>query len=132
MKYTLEGTVLEIGETQTFGESFTKRTLLVETSSKPEYPCPVPIDFIKDKCEMLDSIKVGNEIEVEFFLDGRRGKDKYSDRVFLNLRGFNFSFKQGSMPVTQEILDAADEAQRNNANEPIENSSDEISDPLPF
>ena len=128
MKYTLEGTVLEVGETQTFGESFTKRTILVETSSKPEYPCPVPIDFIKDKCEMLDSIKEGNEIEVEFFLDGRRGKDKYADRVFLNLRGFNFSFKAGSAPVTKEVLDAANEAQAEHA----QAGADEEANSLPF
>jgi len=108
--------------------------MIIETTDNPEYPNPIPVEFVKDKCELLDNIRVGQEIGVEFFLSGNQGKDQYADRVFLSLRGFNFSFvdsgvttsapQTGGQVVTDELTNAANEA----------GSSEEVSqsDNLPF
>ena len=113
MKYKLQGEVLKIGEVQEFNNDFRKRELVVETTDNPEYSNPVPVEFIKDKCELLNSISVGQEVEVEFFLSGRAGSGQYSDRTFLNLRGFNFSFVnnvQDTAKVTDGMANAANNA----------------------
>jgi len=127
MKYKLQGEVLEVGKTQEFKNDFRKRVLLIETTDNPKYPNPIPVEFVKDKCEALDSVHVGQELEVEFFLSGNRGKDSYADRVFPSLRGFNFSFvDSGVTPaVSDGVVKAAEDAE--NSAENAENT-----DPLPF
>lgn len=66
----VSGKIKLIGEEQTFGASgFRKRELVVTTSE--QYPQMLMIEFVQDKCNLLDSYKVGQDVKVSINLRGR-------------------------------------------------------------
>ena len=73
------------GETKSFGANgFTKREFVIETDS--QYPQLIQIELIKDKCSLIDSIKIGDELTVSYNLNGRswtnpQGEVKYFNSV---------------------------------------------------
>ena len=72
------------GDVQTFGADFTKRQLVVTTDE--QYPQLIAIDFVKDKCSLLDSYNVGDNVKVSINLGGRewinpQGEAKYFNSV---------------------------------------------------
>jgi hypothetical protein len=78
------GKIKLIGKTETFGTDFTKRQLVVTTTD--QYPQHISIDFIKDKCSILDKYKVGQDVKVSINLGGRewinpQGETKYFNSV---------------------------------------------------
>jgi hypothetical protein len=56
------GKVILLGETITVGSAgtFKKRTIVVETSE--QYAQSIPIDFVQDKCNILNAYKVGDNV----------------------------------------------------------------------
>ena len=67
---TVKGKIKVIEDTATFGTSgFRKRELVVTTSE--QYPQDLMIEFVQDKCDLLDRCKVGENIEVSINLRGR-------------------------------------------------------------
>ena len=84
MKYTVTGEVLSIGKTKDINDKFSTREVVLEIGDK--YPCPIPLDFCNKATELPDGVRVGDKVEVEFYLSGRNGKGQYADRVFLSLR----------------------------------------------
>ena len=64
------GKIKSIGETQTFGASgFRKRELVV--TSDEQYPQMIMIEFVQDKCDILNSYAVGQDVKVSINLRGR-------------------------------------------------------------
>ena len=80
----VQGKIKLIGETQTFGADFTKRQLVVTTTE--QYPQLISIDFVKDKTDLLNKYKVGEDVKVSINLGGRewinpKGEAKYFNSV---------------------------------------------------
>ena len=80
----VQGKIKIIGDVQTFGNDFTKRQLVVITDD--QYPQLISIDFLKDKCDLLNSYKVGQSVNVSINLGGRewinpQGEAKYFNSV---------------------------------------------------
>ena len=79
------GKVKLIGEVQTFGEKgFRKRELVVTTDD--QYPQMIMIEFVQDKCDLLNSYAVGQDVKVAINLRGRewinpQGEAKYFNSV---------------------------------------------------
>lgn len=68
--YTLKGKIKVIGETQQISDSFKKRTFVVsETSS--QYEQTIELQLTQDRVEAINQFKVGESVEVTFFLNGR-------------------------------------------------------------
>ena len=89
------GKVHLIGQTETVGNNgFTKRQIVVETSE--QYPQKVAIDFVKDKCSILDSYKVGQEVTVDVNVRG----SEYNGKFYVNLQGWKIN-STGNMPPPQ-------------------------------
>lgn len=65
----LTGKIKVIGSVQTFGGDFTKRDLVILTDD--QYPQPINIEFLKDKTDLLNSVKVGDDVKVGINLRGR-------------------------------------------------------------
>jgi hypothetical protein len=64
------GVIKIIGETQTIGaKGFRKRELVVTTED--QYPQMIMIEFVQDKCDLLDPYKVGDNVKVSINLRGR-------------------------------------------------------------
>jgi len=92
----VEGKVKVIGETQTFGSNgFRKREIVVTTEET--YPQDIMIEFVQDKCDLLDSCNVGQDVKISINLRGRcwlnpQGEEKY----FNSIQGWRIENVNGS------------------------------------
>jgi hypothetical protein len=79
------GKVKLIGEVQTFGSNgFRKRELVVTTDE--QYPQMIMVEFVQDKCDLLNNYKVGQDVKVSINLRGRewinpQGEAKYWNSI---------------------------------------------------
>ncbi len=120
------GKIKLINETQTFGASgFRKRELVVTTNE--QYPQMLMIEFIQDKCDLLNNYQVGQDVKVSINLRGREwinpeGVAKY----FNSIQGWRIEASQAE--GAQEVppmapLDNLETISKTDDNEP---------DDLPF
>ena len=64
------GKIKLIGEVQTFGANgFRKRELVVTTDE--QYPQMIMIEFVQDKCDLLNNYATGQDVKVFINLRGR-------------------------------------------------------------
>ena len=81
----IKGKIKIIGETQIIGEKgFKKRELVVTTDE--QYPQPILIEFVKDKCELLDTFSENENVSIGINLKGRgwvnpQGVTKYFNQI---------------------------------------------------
>lgn len=68
--YVLKGKIEVIKETQQVSDSFKKREFVVKDESG-KYPQTILFQAVQDRAQLLDAFKVGDEVEVTFFLRGR-------------------------------------------------------------
>jgi len=72
----VSGQILVIGQTESVGtNNFKKRLLVVETDENHKQK--IPIDFIQDKCEILNEYQVGQKVKVSINLRGNEYNGKY-------------------------------------------------------
>ena len=65
-------------------DSFTKRELVVTTDE--QYPQHVLINFVQDKCDLIDKLAIGDNVKVSINLRGRewvnpQGESKYFNDI---------------------------------------------------
>lgn len=80
----LKAKLLEIFPTQQVSTSFRKREFVVEYSENPQYPEYVKFETIQDKCDLLDSFKPNQTINVSFNLKGRKWTDAQGQVKYFN------------------------------------------------
>lgn len=80
----VQGTIFFIGETQLVSESFQKREVILTIAENPTYPEYVKFEVTQDKCDLLDSFEVGQEVEVDFNLRGRAWTNKAGETSYFN------------------------------------------------
>lgn len=68
--YTLKGEVKVINDTQQISDSFKKREFVVLDASG-QYPQTILFQAVQDRVDLLNNFKVGDNVEVTFFLRGR-------------------------------------------------------------
>ena len=79
------GKIKWIDETRTYGNNgFRKRELVVTTEE--QYPQNILIEFIQDKCDLLNSYQVGQDVKIGINLRGREwvnpeGETKYFNSI---------------------------------------------------
>ena len=102
----LTGVVHLVGDIQQIKDNFTKRELIVETDG--QYPQYIKIEFVKDKCSLLDGLNEGDSVSVSYDLRGREWNGKY----FTNVQGWQIA-KTGSAPapvtVDEPEIDSGDD-----------------------
>ena len=113
-----------IGETKTFGSNgFRKREVVVTTEE--QYPQHILVEFVQDKCDLLNDYAVGQPVKIGINLRGRewvnpQGETKYFNSVqgwrIENLASQNTG---GSVPPADQF-------------EPANDLNDEDYDDLPF
>ncbi|EMR01712.1 DUF3127 domain-containing protein [Cesiribacter andamanensis] len=67
----VRGTIKEIFDTQQISDRFSKREFVIEYADNPQYPQYIKFEMVKDRCDMLDDFKAGEEVDVQFNLRGR-------------------------------------------------------------
>lgn len=68
--YTLKGELKVIAPEQKVSDSFRKREFVVVDASG-QYAQTIQFQAAQDRCDLLDKFKVGDNVEVTFFLRGR-------------------------------------------------------------
>lgn len=94
----MKGTVKRIWDAQTFDSGFYKRDFVITTQD--QYPSDVKFAALKEKSEQLDSVQVGDMVNVKFDVKGR----EYNDRYYVDLNAWRI-----------EKMDAAGAAAPQNA-----------------
>ena len=76
--------LLEKSDTQQISASFKKREFVVEYSENPQYPEFIKFELIQDKCDQVDAVQPGQEIDVYFNLKGRKWTDPKGEVKYFN------------------------------------------------
>ena len=79
------GKIKKIDETKTFGNNGLRKRELVLTTDE-QYPQMLLIEFVQDKCDILNAFNVGDDIKVSINLRGREwinpeGQAKYFNSI---------------------------------------------------
>lgn len=124
----VKGVIKLIEEEQTFGtKNFRKRNMVLTTLE--EYPQMLLIEFVQDKCQVLDNFVIGQGVEIYINLRGREwinpeGVAKY----FNSLQGWKIERSADSAPPAPP----AHQAQASETHEGDEQSNEKPTDDLPF
>ena len=68
--YTLKGELKVIGDIEQVSDSFKKREFVVLDASG-QYPQTISFQAVQDRTDLLNNLKVGDSVDVTFFLRGR-------------------------------------------------------------
>lgn len=122
----VSGKIKVINAEQQVSASFRKRELVVTTEE--QYPQHILVEFTQDKCDLLNSYKIGEQVKVSINLRGRewvnpQGESKY----FNSIQGWRIERLQAEVPTQQMPPMPTAEAF-----EPATNFNEEEHDDLPF
>lgn len=89
----IRGVVHVVEETKTYGQKGFRKRLVVLEQDKDRFTNYVPLEFIQDACDTVEGLNVGDEVEIEYRLSGRKWqRDPNSDvKYFLNAQALNFT-----------------------------------------
>lgn len=120
------GNIKKIEETKTYGSSgFRKREMVITTDE--QYPQMLLVEFIQDKCDILNNYAVGDNVKVSINLRGREWINPEGEAKYFNsIQGWRIEKMQSSTANDVPPIEAID------AFEPADNMSDEEPDDLPF
>ncbi len=122
----VQGKVKMIGETQTFGSNgFRKREIVVTTEE--QYPQHIMVEFVQDKCDLLNTFQVGQDVKISINLRGREWVNPQGETKYFNsIQGWRIENLQAAAPAGAAPVPPAD------AFEPATDFSKEEHDDLPF
>jgi len=94
------GKIKLISATQTFGSNgFRKRELVVTTEE--QYPQMILVEFIQDKCDLLDNYSVGQDVTVSINLRGREWVNPQGETKYFNsIQGWRIEGTQAQNTAT--------------------------------
>ncbi len=93
----VKGVVHLIEETKTFGQKGFRKRLVVLEQDNGRFPNFIPVEFVQDACDQVDGLKIGNEVEVNYRLSGRKWqRDSESEvKYFLSCEATSFKVLGG-------------------------------------
>ena len=133
--FEVVGTLKAKFETQQVSEKYAKREFVIMTDTTTQYPQAINFQLSQDKCGLLDSYTVGEEMKVSFNLRGREwfNPNKNITQYFNSLEAWRLekvaAGSQAAAPQQQAYAAGSQAA-------PVQNASvmpgAEIADDLPF
>ena len=123
----IQGKLKKIDETKTFGNNgFRKREVVITTEE--QYPQQILVEFIQDKCDLLNSYKVGQDVKISINIRGREWTNPQGEvKYFNSIQGWrieNLQAEQGNADIPP--------VPPRDSFEPADNINDEDHDDLPF
>lgn len=123
------GKIKVINPEQQVSASFRKRELVVATEE--QYPQFISINFVQDKCDLLNSYNVGEAVKVSINLRGREWVNPQGETKYFNdIQGWRIERLQAeapaAAPATMAPMPPAE------AFAPATNFNEEEHDDLPF
>ena len=96
----ISGKIKVINPTKEVSDTFKKRELVVTTQE--QYPQHILIDFIQDKCSILDNFNIGEDVSVSINIKGKEYTNKNGEVGYFNqLNGWKIE-RTGSAIPTQK------------------------------
>lgn len=94
----IQGKIKMIGATTEAGSSgFKKRDIVVTTDE--QYPQHILVQFVQDKCDILDNYSAGQDVKIDINLRGREWTNPKGEPVYFNtLQGWRIE-KQTKTPA---------------------------------
>ena len=88
------GKIKWLDETKTYGDKgFRKREVVVTTEE--QYPQHILVEFVQDKCDLLDSFSVGQPVKIGINLRGREWVNPQGETKYFNsLQGWRIEVSQ--------------------------------------
>jgi len=101
---TVTGQVHLIEPTKTFGQKGFRKRLVVLEQTTGRFTNYLPLDFISDACDSVDSLKVGDRISVSYRLTGRKWqRDEMSEvKFFLSAEATGYQRLSGAENAPEE------------------------------
>ena len=120
------GKIKLLGEIKTYGDNgFRKREVVITTQE--QYPQHLLIEFIQDRCELLDSFNVGENVKISINLRGREWENPEGEiKHFNSIHGWRIEKEEF---VEKDVIPSPDEAPGFEEKSDEEN---EVEDDLPF
>lgn len=81
---TITGTVYEISLAEQVSDKLTKRELILEYAENPQYPEYIKFECINQKCDLLNNLREGQSVTIDFNLKGRPWTDKTGKKSYFN------------------------------------------------
>ncbi len=87
------GVVHFIDQTKTFGQKGFRKRMVVLEQDKGRFVNYIPLEFMQDGCDSVDQLNVGDEVEIQYRLSGRKWqKDADSEvKFFLTAEALSFT-----------------------------------------
>ena len=105
------GVVHLIEETKEYGKNGFRKRLVVLEQENGSFTNYIPVDFLKDACDTVDDLNVGDEVEVKYRLNARRWQRDEASKVksFLNAEAMSFKIVGSSgETMTESVTDGND------------------------
>ena len=98
----IEGRIKVLNSTQTLGgNGFRKREVVVTTEE--QYPQHILVEFIQDKCDLLDNYSVGQSVKISLNLRGREWVNPEGISKYFNaIQGWRIELVQESAPIPKQ------------------------------
>jgi hypothetical protein len=121
------GKVKLINDTQTFGSNgFRKRDCVVTTDE--QYPQMILVEFIQDKCDLLNDFNIGDSVKININIRGREWINPQGEAKYFNsIQGWRIEKLQAD--ATSETVPPVDTI---DAFKPATETKEESADDLPF
>mgnify|MGYP000486166018 FL=1 len=122
----VSGKIKMLGESKNVGSgSFLKRELVVTTDE--QYPQHILVEFVQDKCDLLNNYQVGDAVKVSINLRGREWVDPQGVTKYFNaIQGWRVEKLIAAAPSQAAPMPTAETFA------PAENFKEEEHDDLPF
>jgi Domain of unknown function (DUF3127) len=122
----ITGKIKLIDETKTYGaKGFRKREVVIVTSE--QYPQSILVEFIQDKCDLLNNYSAGQDVKISINIRGREWTNPQGEvKYFNSIQGWRIEALSQGGEAELPPLDATD------AFEAAGDLSDAEPDDLPF
>ena len=93
----VRGVVHLVEETKTYGQKGFRKRLVVLEQDNGRFQNFIPVEFVQDACSQADGLNVGDDVEIDYRLNGRKWQRDPSSEVkfFLSAEAVNFRVIDG-------------------------------------
>ncbi|WP_396211115.1 DUF3127 domain-containing protein [Flavobacterium sp.] len=125
----VSGKIKMIDQTKEVGSAgFKKRDVVVTTDE--QYPQHILVQFVQDKCDLLNGYNVGEAVKIDINLRGREWTNPQGETVYFNtIQGWRISKVQSEAPAAAQQMPPMPAAE---AFAPATDFKEEEHDDLPF
>ena len=97
------GKIKMIDQTKEVGSAgFKKRDVVVTTDE--QYPQQILVQFVQDKCDLLNNFQVGDAVKIDINLRGREWTNPQGETVYFNtIQGWRIGKVQEEAAPTQSV-----------------------------